>query len=235
MVKIAIVENLKAEMQQLIDILDLYAKEKFVDFSTDKFVSGEEFFDKKTSAYDIIFLDIMLPGMNGIEIAKQIRKDDAKTILIFVTSVSNFAVEGYTVGALDYVVKPVKNVPFFFTMDRAVNYLRQREKVKIGVDSAGGIQILSSEEITYIEVFGHSICYHLGYNDQQISEWAPLSKPEKILSDHGFFRCSKYYLVNLKYIEKIQGSEIIVCGKTINVSKNKLPELKDKLNQYLSI
>lgn len=234
MIKIAIIENSKQDMQHLLNALHRYSEEKELSFSIEQYVSGEEFFEKKTKEYDIFFLDIMLDGMSGMDIAKRVRESDSNAIIVFITTVSGFAVEGFSVNALDYVIKPVKYDTFSFALDRTIKNLERKSRVKIGIDSKKGVQILSSDEITYIEVFGHSIIYHYGNDNQTVSEWASLAKPEKLLSNHGFFRCNKCYLVNLKYIEKIHNSKITVCGKLINVSPKKIAELKEKLNIYLS-
>ena len=235
MIKVAIVENNKEEKNRLKFFITKYGERHEIDFSVCEHSSGEEFFAKKNNGYDLIFLDIMLSGMDGIKIAKKIRESDKNVIIVFITAVSNLAVEGYTVGALDYVIKPVDMESLSFTMERAIKIIEQKTKIKIGVNSASGIQILSSDEITYVEVFGHNIVYHLGKENRSVSEWAPLSKPEKLLSPHGFFRCSKYYLVNLKYIEDITDTEVFVCGNRLTLSKSKATQLKQILNYYLSV
>ena len=234
MVKIAIVENSYADMEQLKQVLNTYSKKNNVSFSVEQYTSGESFFQDKTKEYDILFLDIMLDKMNGLEIAKCIRETDQSVIIIFVTTASGYASDGFSVNALDFVIKPIRYESFSFTLDRALRKLSQKSRIKIGIESGKGIEVLFSDEITYIEVFGHNVIYHLGKDGQSVMEWGSLSKLEELLADYGFFRCSKYFLVNMKYIEKIQGSEITVDGQELAVSPKKLPELKKRLNQYFS-
>lgn len=232
MINVGIIEDDELAAARLAEMLELYGREKNAALSLNRFVGAESVIGNHSGNFDVLFIDIELSGIDGISAAKEIRKSDEKVIIVFVTNVARFAVEGYSVGALDYIVKPVNKTRLFSAMNSVMKKLERLRSVKIAVSTAGGAVFLDSSEITYVEVFGHCLVYHTG--TEKIAEWAPLSRAEKILSNYGFARCSKSCLVNLRYVTGIDGDEAVVAGKKIKIGRNKRKAFLAELNTYIN-
>ncbi|MCI9032271.1 MAG: response regulator transcription factor [Clostridia bacterium] len=232
MINVGIIEDDELAASRLAEMLKLYGQEKNASFSVSIFDSAEEALRQAAGKFDVLFIDIELGGLDGMSAAREIRKNDEKTVIVFVTNVARLAVEGYSVGALDYIVKPVGKARFFQTMNGVMKKLERLRSVKIAVSTTGGTALLDSAEITYVEVFGHCLVYHTG--GESVSEWAPLSRAEKILSNYGFARCSKSCLVNLRYVTGIDGDEAVVAGKKIKIGRNKRKAFLAELNTYIN-
>ncbi len=232
MINVGIIEDDELAAARLAEMLELYGREKNAALSLNRFVGAESVIGNHSGNFDVLFIDIELSGIDGISAAKEIRKSDEKVIIVFVTNVARFAVEGYSVGALDYIVKPVNKTRLFSAMNSVMKKLERLRSVKIAVSTAGGAVFLDSSEITYVEVFGHCLVYHTG--TEKIAEWAPLSRAEKILSNYGFARCSKSCLVNLRYVTGINGDEVTVAGDTVKIGKSKSKSFLAALNDYIN-
>ena len=231
MINVAIIEDENAAATELSKLIEQFGKERGNAFAVTRFTAAEQY-DAKVGKFDILFIDIELPGMDGMSAARRIREKDEAVIIIFVTNMSRLAIEGYSVNALDYIVKPVTKASLFAAMTGALKALSKRRDVKIAVSTPTGDVCLSASEITYVEVFGHSLVYHTGTGE--VTEWAALSKPEKILSPFGFVRAGKSYLVNLRYVTAINGDEITVAGHALRVGRAKSKSLLDALNRYMN-
>lgn len=230
MIKVCIVEDDSAEQERLRKFLKLYGEANGCEFVISAYTQAEPFIENYSCDFDIIFFDIELPGTDGMSAAKKIRERDDRVVLIFVTNVARLAIDGYSVQALDYIIKPIEKYPFFATMDRARRKISEYRNAVIDVHTATGTVLLKSEEILYIEAFGHKLVYHTEGND--IFEWAALSKPEKIFEGKGFARCHKCYLVNLRYVKNFTGSEVTVGNRVLKVSYNRAKEFSRILNEY---
>lgn len=233
MLKIAIVEDNKTELNDLKSLLASYQEEKKVDFSVESFERGEELLSRSDFSYDLLFLDIELPGRNGMDVARKIRETNGDVAIIFVTCVTALAVEGYSVDAFDYIVKPIEKYPFFTTMMRVIKNIERKGSDRIILCTPEGYVYLNTNQISYIESFGHSIVYHA--EGKEYREWTSLAKPEKILGAKGFYRISKSFLINLRYVQKIVGDEVYVAGVPIKIGKTKKKDFLTKLNIYFSV
>ena len=120
MFKISIVEDDNNNCKTLVDALNNYMKKKNLDFQVNSFSNAENFISTYCNDVDIIFMDIELSGINGMEASKLIRKKDQKVIIVFITNMASFAIEGYQVNALDFILKPLKIATFDMKMDRII-------------------------------------------------------------------------------------------------------------------
>ena len=221
MINVGIIEDDELAAARLAEMLELYGSEKNVALSLNRFVGAESVIGNHAGNFDVLFIDIELSGIDGMSAAKEIRKSDEKVVIVFVTNVARLAVEGYSVGALDYIVKPVNKTRLFSAMNSVMKKLERLRSVKISVSTAGGAVFL-----------GHCLVYHTG--TEKITEWAPLSRAEKILSDYGFERCGKSHLVNLRYVTGINGDEVTVAGDTIKIGRSKSKSFLAALNDYIN-
>lgn len=181
---------------------------------------------------DVLFLDIQIPDILGIEVAKRIREIDENVVIIFVTNLAQYAIDGYSVRALDYVLKPLAYEPFAAKMDRILRiYSHQSSGTILDIRTKQKNWHIPSGKITYIEVVGHDIYIHTT-GSHTIKCWGNLSDYERQLQNDRFVRCNSCYLVNLKYIQGIDGNDVMVDGKKLTISRPRRKEFLRQLAQY---
>ena len=188
MLRCAIVEDSPRELEHLKECLARYSAERDIPLETTAFGDAASFLEHYRADYDIVFMDIELPGINGMEAAHRLREIDQQVILIFVTNMAQFAVKGYEVDALDYIIKPAQYGPLSIKLDRAAQRWRAAaESVMVALPT--GTQRLLLWEIYYIEVQGHKLTYHT--EKGQLPGTGTLQDAEQRLHGKGFLRCNK--------------------------------------------
>lgn len=233
MYRIAVIEDDTRESDSLRSLLSAYAAAHGVAFSADVYHDASSFLAVGKGVYDIVFMDIGLPDMSGMEAAKRLREKDESAVLIFVTSMANFAVRGYEANALDFIVKPVGERALDAALSRALKLLCRRTGIDIAVGVASGLRMLSSSGIHYVEVRDHLIVYHT--DEGEITEFGSLKKPERLLEAHGFIRCNNSTLVNLRYIGEVTADSVTVDGAVIPISRSRGKGFIKALNAYLGV
>lgn len=232
MERIAVVEDSQEEKKALTACLEKYKKDKNENIRWKCFESAFDFLESR-EPFDIVFFDIMLPGMTGMEAAQQLRKYNSEIIIIFVTNMSSFAVKSYEVDALDYILKPVSYDRVDFKLTKALSMIRAKCATSLAVNSLdGGIVRLSSSEIYYIEVTGHKLRYCT--DKGEFFEKGTLSQKAEILENYNFARCNACYLVNLKYIFAVNGYYLkMKNGDELRISQPKKKDFMGKLANYM--
>lgn len=233
MYRIAIVEDKADEAVALRTHLSRYARERSLDLRISWFKTAWDFADSQT-AYDLVFMDIGLPGINGMEAAEQLRLHDTETPIIFVTSLSQYATRGYEVQALDFIVKPIEYYAFMMRMDRALRVLKRNSQRRTVIKTGEGLRIVPFDEILYIEVRNHDLTYHLTGSDGCVTARGSLGKVEQELADGPFVRISSSHLVNMNHIRLIRGSELTLRNEErLQFSRPKRHEAVQKITAYL--
>lgn len=233
--KIAIVEDIEKVANQTKTYLEKYSEENGMDFDIEIFLSGFDFLDKFDSSYDLLFLDIKMPNFNGMEAAKDIRKIDVDVGIIFMTNLSQYAIMGYEVSALDYFVKPIEYKEFQTKLKRALQKLERAEKVEkeyLFLNLGTEKRKISIDDILYVESVGHKIIYHLA--KENISAWKTMAEAEKELPEYRFKKCNRSFCVNLSQVEGIKGEQVRVGNDLLKISRSKHDEFLDALTMYLS-
>lgn len=180
---------------------------------------------------DLLFLDIQIPDMLGMEAAKRIRQMDNRVMIIFVTMLTQYAIEGYSVGAFDYVLKPVRFEEFSSKMDRVCRMLaHQSTSMTLEVRTKEEIRRINVDDITFIEVSNHDVLIHT--DSEIIRQWGNLKTYEEKLAPAHFVRCNVSFLVNLKYVRAVNGNTVIVHGHNLPISSSKRKEFLMALAQY---
>ncbi len=232
MVRIAIIEDNPSDLTQVTEYLKRYELEHSQSFSVKSFADPIKFLANYRSDFDLIFMDIELPHLSGIEAAKRLRALDAVAALVFITNVEQFAVNGYEVDALDFVVKPINYYRFCSMMHKALRSISKRAEKEILVRSSTKITRLRISQIYYIEIRDHLLIFH---SDQgNLDAWGNLSEMEQDLAGYDFVRCSSSYLVNLRYVLAVEGNTVIVAGDRLPISQRKRKPFYDCVTAYLS-
>ena len=225
MIRIAIVEDERRERAHLRDCLAYMAEKEQLEFDIVEFGSGEEFLGGYQPVYDIVLMDIELPGINGMETAKALRRLDSFVLLVFVTNMVQYAVSGYEVDALNYILKPVNRFDFALKMNKAISRTAKRTEKSVQIRAGKDLYMLPVAAIRYLEVDGHYIVYHTTEGDY--SEYITLKEAEKKLDKPYFVRCNRCYLVNLKYVAAVRDDVVQVGRDELLISR---PQKKAFLN-----
>lgn len=232
MVHIALVEDDARYREEILEYLKKYEEESKEKFQISVFTDGNEIVEGYKADYDIVLMDIEMSFMNGMTAAGYIRKLDSEVVIIFITNMPQYVMEGYKVDAMDYVLKPIGYYAFSQRIDRALTRMKKRTKKYLAIAIKGGLKKLDVSKITYIEVQDHELVYHTEQGDFLTK--GSLSEVETELRDMGFFRCNKCYLVNLDYVEMLQNNDALVGDVWIQVSRAKKKALMDALNNYMN-
>ncbi len=181
--------------------------------------------------YDLILMDIEMMFMDGMSAAEKIRQIDKEVTIIFITNSPQYAIKGYAVHALDYVLKPVSYYAFDQCIHRAMEQLGKKQKTYISVTCSDGVHRLDTKEIYFVEISNHNLSFHTaqGHLDSNGS----LKELEEKLPSAAFFRTSKGYLVNLEYVDSILEEDAVVHGEKVQVSRAKRKAFLAALNHYM--
>lgn len=231
MIRIAIVEDEEVYKKQLTEFLKAYEKENDEIFSVTVFSDGEEIVANYCAEYDLIFLDIQMKSLNGMEAAQQIRKKDEKVALIFVTNMAQYAIKGYEVNALDFILKPLTYFAFSQKLKRALEHIKPQKKKLLNLRIDGGMVRVDLEKVTYIESMKHRITVNTKKEKYVLT--GTMKEMEEKLKGESFFRCNNCYLVNLSYVEKIIGNDVVVSGETLQISRPKKKAFLVALTDYI--
>lgn len=232
MVNIAILEDDAGDEASLEQSLQRYAQEQRELFSIRSFSDPAVFLQNSPSAFDLIFLDIDLPTMTGMELARQIRRRDSLVTLIFVTNLEKYAVSGYSVGAFDFVVKPINYYRFASMLRRALRSIAARQPREVVIQTSGGITRLNVTQLYYVEIRDHLLIYHtVGEN---LTAWGKMSDVEAQLAPYDFARCSTSHLVNLRFVDSVEGSDVLVAGTRLPISQRRRKAFYSAVTSYFS-
>ena len=230
MIKIAIVEDEHAYAMQLQDYLHQYENETGEVFEISLFSDGDEIVNKYRPIYDIILMDVEMKFMDGMSAAEEIRKVDTEVVIMFITNMPQYAIRGYAVDALDYVLKPISYFAFSQKLSRAINRMKKRERKTLTVSIKGGAIRLDMAHITYIESYGHTLVYHTVNGTYETN--GTMKNLEAELAAYHFCRGNKGYLINLAYVEAIKESYAIVKGEKILLSRSRRKDFMETLTGY---
>ena len=232
MTRIALVEDDLACRTQLEEYLARYARETGEEFSVQAFSDGKDIIRTYRAEYDVILMDIQMEHMDGMTAAEEIRKLDGEVVIVFITSLASYAIKGYAVDALDYIVKPVSYSVFSQSLRRALTRLRRRTRTYLLVNHKNITQKIDSARIYFIEVDGHNLVYHTA--DGDITAPGAMRDVEARLADSPFFRCNKGYLVNMAHVNGVVENDAVVHGVRLQISRAKKRAFMDALNRYIN-
>ena len=231
MIRVAIVED-DAEVQGVLqEYVRRYTRQYGTEFEVTVFADGMDILEDYRAVYDIIFLDVEMKHLDGMTTAERIRQMDADVILIFITNMAQYAIRGYSVGALDYVLKPVPYFAFSQQLLKAVARLEKRAKHYLTVPVEGGLRRLDTASIYYLESEGHRVHFYTDEGD--FSAPGALKAFEEKLADCPFARCNSGYLVNLAQVRELRQSTVQVGPCELQVSRPKRKAFLAALTDYI--
>ena len=233
MIHIAIVEDEELYAKQLKNYLHQYEKEKEIRIQISRFHDGDEITEDYSGTYDIILMDIQMRFMDGMTAAERIRELDSDVVIIFITNMTEYAIRGYEVSALDYVVKPIEYISFARKIDRAISTLKV-EKNYISVPTEGGMKRLDLEQILYVEVRDHTLFYHTENETIQAKGRGTMRNVEETLVSYGFFRCSNCSLVNLNMVDGVMDGFCMMKHAKVQISRTRKKAFMNALVQCIN-
>lgn len=232
MIRIALVEDEQDYIDQFTEYLNNYQKTTNEEIEVTIYRDGDEITSKYKSQYDIILMDIQMKFVDGMSAAQEIRSIDSKVIIIFITSMAQYAIQGYKVGALDYILKPVSYFSFCKHVGDAIARVKRRSSNYVVVTVKGGILRLDTADIYYIESQGHNLIWHT-HNGTHISS-GTMNNAEKRLIEYGFSRGNKSYLINLAHVDGVQDKCAQVKGELLPLSRPRHNAFLEDLTKYWS-
>lgn len=229
--RIAICDDSTQDARFVQNMVSSWVKNRNIKLQTETFSSAESFLfhyveDKN---FDILLLDIEMGNMDGVTLAKRIRKDNDTVQIVFITGFADYISEGYEVSALHYLMKPVQEEKLFTVLDRAANALQKTARFLL-LPAEGKMCRMPVSTIVYAEAFAHSVEIHTV--QETIPAKLSISELEKQLGD-GFIRCHRSYLVGLKYISRLSRTEVMLdSGKTLPLSRTAAPLVHQAFISY---
>jgi len=227
---LAVCDDVEQEMNEVTGIIDRYCAEKNQTVKYDTFLNSLDLVAslQEGNVYDLLIMDVVMPGLNGIEAAKEIRAIDRSVKIIFLTSSPDFALQSYSVGAFYYELKPVRQEHFFHLMDEVTAQIDKEQGESIVVKCKDGLARIPLDQLEYCEVIGKTICFHLA-SGRELESVGHMEKLSECLARHGgFFRVHRSYEINMDYITNISyKSAALASGKEIPLPRGKYSEIKD--------
>ena len=216
---VAVVEDEKTSRDKLKGFLRRFMEENNLTIEITEFEDGIKIVESYRPVFDVIFLDIEMPQMNGMKAAEIIRKKDEHVILVFITNVARYAVKGYEVQALDYILKPLS-----YEASR-------REEKSVTITAGTDLRRVPVSRILYVEVMRHQVIYHL--DDEEIILRGALKDAEELLAGCGFEKCNSCYLVNLQYVRGIRDGCALVGKNELQISRARKKSFMQAVADYI--
>lgn len=230
MINIAVVEDSEQEAKSLINCLMRYAAQNQLQFQIAHFPDAVPLLESYHADYDLIFMDIKLPGMSGMDAAKQLRQVDRSVTLVFVTNMAQYAVEGYSVEAFDYILKPINDYAFDLKLRRILAHVGNTLGERIVIRTAGDMIALQVREVRYIEVEGHYLNWHT--QDRVYRSLGPLKSIGRELPE-SYRAISRWYVVNMQHIHSIEGDDVVIDGEKLRIGRSYKQKFLQAYAEYM--
>ena len=228
---IIIVEDEQSAADTLQSFIARYGDEHGETFRVTRYADAVSFIGSYTSA-DIVFMDIELPGMDGLSVSALLREKDTDVMIIFVTNMSRLAIRGYEVRAFDFIVKPVSYANFAFKFERALRSLGKRREKEIWISNKDGRMRLNTSGIMYVEIMQHILIFHTVRGEFRAT--GTLAFLQKELADEPFSMCNRCYFVNLAYVTAVKQKDVCLGETRLQISRSKRMSFLKDLNDYIA-
>ncbi len=232
--RIAVCDDDKRELQQIAALVENYRKERKAELSCIVYQSATELLISMERAdYDVLLLDVMMPGVNGIQAAREIREKNDAIEIIFLTSSPEFAVESYTVRAYHYLLKPATKEKLYPILDKLCNHFKIDEAV-LHVKSQTGIFNVPYRKIEYVEVNAKTLYFHLTDGSIRTVYGSLSLYGKELLARPGFLRVHRSYVVNLSWVRELRQKELLMeSGGHVPMSRSAGPAVRTAYTHFL--
>lgn len=231
MLRVAVVDDERADAERVEACLDRYFKGDSSRYRVTLIEDGEDLLAEYKPVYDLIFLDVEMPRLGGIECARRLRKLDREVAVVYVTNMAQYASTGYEVDALGYLIKPLRYYSFALTMGRVEEALARKSGVLLWVADGEGRVVIASRDLLFVEVRKHELQFHAA--NGTYTSWGSLKEYEEKLEEAHFCKCNRYYLVNLEHVARLRGDSVeIDDGTVLEVSRRKRKDLLEALTEF---
>ena len=231
-IRIGVVEDDPASCQLVLDYLNRYQQENDEQFTVSVFDDGARIVEKYTPVYDILLLDIEMSEMDGMAAARRIRERDDKVVIVFITAAPQYAISGYAVRALSYLLKPLPWFAFSQELKKSIDMVRRNGDDSTLIETSNGQMRLNLADILYLESIRHTIVIHT--LEGKLSINGTLKDMETKLADHHFFRSNSCYLVNLKHVTGVADQDCVMSnGEQLRVSRPRKKAFLAALTDYI--
>ena len=214
---IAVVDDSREDAGHLEAFLSRYHQEKNLPMQVHTFLSSVEFLESFHGEYDIIYLDIEMPGSNGLEVAHEIRSRDETVAIIFITNMAQYAIRGYEVNAVDFMVKPVGYFNFVQKLEKALRAAEKRGTQFLLLSNGDGLYRIPPTDILCIEKDKNYLVYHT--RKGLFQQRGTIQEARQRLQGLAFSECTSGCLVNLRHVDRIGRETILVGGEELPVSR----------------
>lgn len=211
-------------------------------FDIASFHTADDFLEtlQTTSQPDIIFMDIDMPGTNGMDAARKLRTKGCASILIFVTTLAQYAINGYEVNAVDFILKPLTYLSFKMRMDKAMALCASDDDLSFPITDNRTTFMIKTRDISYVETQKHNTIFHVTHG--QYTQRGSLSSLEKQLGElyesgaNPFLRINSCYLINMDFVAGINSANVIMKnGDELSVSRPRKKHVMQEITQYLGM
>jgi DNA-binding LytR/AlgR family response regulator len=192
---------------------------------------GIDIIDRYSCQFDIVFCDIQMKIMDGLETARKIRKKDANVVIIFITNLSEYAIQGYEVEAIGYLLKPMNFTSFSMYLGRAIKIIKDKETDYLVLNFKNSIKRIELADIYYIDYAKHYVSIHTKYGCEKAL--LSMKELEKRLEGKCFSRCNSGGIVNLAYVQNLDDNVITVNDNIITISRSRKKLFIAELTDYL--
>lgn len=212
--RMAVCDDLEEERVQLARMVRSYAQRRGLSMELRLFASGNELLDaaRRPDFCHVLFLDIFMPGLSGLDAARQLRAAGCMASIVFATTSQDYGVMSFDVQAADYLVKPFRQEDVDRTLDWCLEHMPESLRV-LSVYAQGEWQELPLTSISYIEVLGHQC--HIHTSRRTLVVRRGLDDLESAIDSRDFLRCHRSFLVNLNHVEGIEGSDFRLEDRTL--------------------
>lgn len=231
MLHIAICDDEQKFAEQLQGLLRHYEQETGESLKITTYSDGSELIDHYDPTTDLIFLDIKMNKMNGLKAAELIRQKDTGVSIIFLTTLTQYGLEGYKYQATNYIIKPMKYARLKSEMDSWIERHRKNDVSSIVITNDSGKYKIPLNILRYVETFNRNLLLHT--EDENIICYKSMKEMEQELCGYGFARCHTSYIVNLFYIKGVKKLEAeLITGERLPISQPKRKGFMEQLTKY---
>jgi len=233
-VKIAVCEDNAEDRSLICDYIQDYMTRHSYDAEVIPFTDGESLLEAFPSeCFELLFLDILLPGMSGIDTARTIREMDQHCKLMFITTSPDYMAESFTVQTSDYVIKPIKRENMDRTMTAFYETLEKNSRKIVVPVGRGGSVSLAVAKIEYIEAFGKLTVFSM--HDSVVETQLAISEVEELLSNEPFLRCHRSYIINMNHVKDIlEDCFLMKNGGTVPLPTRNRRQLRLRVTGFLA-